>query len=285
MYDLNIKCLGTLETRYFILKQRQKELYINGTYGEVMGLKRELYKQGTLYARETDYNKVVNYDLFPYDQDTVDECLRIRSNRKGKVHRLKERLTYWAMNRGLTCRIYFVTFTLTNKVLETTTMDSRIQYIRRKLAQFALDYWGNLDYGVTTHREHYHFIVVTLPDTDIETELQNFPGRGFLNIKECMTRRDDIDKLSNYTDKLSLHALKLDTDRNIIAKRGSDFHRFDELKHYIRKHKDFWLQFPEHHKALREWLLLIDKDLWMTAIDHVGHLDYAWWFDIKPNFL
>lgn len=264
------------------MNDKQKELYLNGTYGKIMGKKRELYKQGKLY----DYEKATPYatpiklgEFSEFNPEDVSEALKMRENRKNKTHRLKERMTYWAMNRHYSVQIHFVTFTLTNKTLEATTQDTRIQSIRRLLSTFTLDYWGNVDYGKTTQREHYHFVVVTEKGVNVELELEKITEKGFICVEPVGDEYSDIGSLSNYTDKLSLHALKIDTERNIIAKRGTDFHQFDELKHYIRKHQAFWLAFPEHHEALKNWLSLIDYELWDIAADHQGHLDYQWWFE------
>ena len=97
----------------------------------------------------------------------------------------------------------FLTLTFSPKVLETTNEETRRQYVRRWLKEFAKDYVANIDYGGKRGREHYHAVVKCSPD-DVPSSWRG----GFMNAKAIRKDTGDIEAISKYIAKLTNHALK-----------------------------------------------------------------------------
>lgn len=95
----------------------------------------------------------------------------------------------------------FLTFTFTDKILDTTKVYTRRQKVRRFLSAYNCEYVANIDYGVKNEREHYHAI--------IQTDKVDFKkwSYGALNGKTIAKTSDSI-KLAKYIAKLTNHAIK-----------------------------------------------------------------------------
>lgn len=98
----------------------------------------------------------------------------------------------------------FLTLTFTDKVLETTSQETRKKYIKRFLHTISSNYVANIDFGKQNGREHYHAIV--------QTDRVDFTTwhYGAINGKKITFVENPI-KLAKYIVKLANHALKLTT--------------------------------------------------------------------------
>lgn len=124
----------------------------------------------------------------------------IRS-RQIKSKRLKDKITY-LVSQG---QAYFLTFTFTDEVLNSTSEATRRKYITRLLKEQSQHYVANIDFGKTTGREHYHAVLNAFITPDL------WPY-GF--IKSMIIGNDESTpvKLGKYITKLSNHALKDTTE-------------------------------------------------------------------------
>lgn len=98
----------------------------------------------------------------------------------------------------------FLTLTFTDKVLESTSKDTRKRYIKRFLHSISSNYVANIDFGKQNGREHYHAIV-QIDKVDFTTW-----HYGAINGKKIAFVENPI-ALAKYIVKLSNHALKLTT--------------------------------------------------------------------------
>lgn len=98
----------------------------------------------------------------------------------------------------------FLTLTFTDKVLETTSNETRKKYVKRFLHTISSNYVANIDFGKENGREHYHAIV-QIEKVDFTTWRY-----GAINGKKIVFVENPI-KLAKYIVKLANHALKLTT--------------------------------------------------------------------------
>lgn len=109
-------------------------------------------------------------------------------------------------------RLFFVTLTFRDEVLEKTSDRTRHRYVSKFLNDNTLDYVANVDYGSKTNREHYHAVVAL----DGEKTALEW-AYGFASYKPC--RMSTIKnakgncKIAKYLTKMSNHATKLTAGR------------------------------------------------------------------------
>ena len=266
----------------FILKDNQKELYNNGTYKAVMKEKNKLYREGKLWdeSKATKYGNVIDTQAFTCaNEEDVAECLKMRNNRRSRARKIRNRIVYWANLRNRSTKIDFLTFTFTDEVLKTTSKDTRVQYIRRTLGPLCEDYIGNVDYSPETGREHYHFLAITTPLVNLVKELEQLRDKlGRIHVEHVRNTADSLDKLSSYTDKMANHAVKTENNCNIIAKRNTDYHRFEELSKYLGPRKEWIHCFPEDEERAREYANLTDYPAWIKHNNLYGGLNFEYFY-------
>lgn len=103
----------------------------------------------------------------------------------------------------------FVTLTFTDKVLETTSAETRRRYVHYFLKSTGGRYVANLDFGSQNGREHYHGIIQI--DQINPTEWKY----GALNVKKIRPTSEPL-QLAKYISKLTNHAIKETTKRSAI---------------------------------------------------------------------
>lgn len=102
----------------------------------------------------------------------------------------------------------FLTLTFTNKVLNTTSKQTRRRYVARFLKSITNNYVANIDYGSKKGREHYHALV------QVERVDHTTWTYGAINFEVVSYESTDSrDKLSKYIAKLTNHAIKKTTNR------------------------------------------------------------------------
>lgn len=262
------------------MNDKQKVLYKNGTYKNVMQEKKKLYNEGKLYQNDNtlDYKKAIDLNAFTVaNEEEVRECLRMRDNRKSRMRPLRDRITYWRLWRDLTTEIYFITFTFTDETLQSTTSDTRKQYIRRVLSKFCEDYFGNIDYGKENGREHFHFIIVVKTGVNPLSELIKLKELGAVLVKKWRTTKhrseqDSLKATVNYTDKLAMHAVKDENNANIISMRGTDYHKFKALGNELQKVKGWVNSLPEYKNKAIQFAELTDHKWWIRYNSMYGNL-------------
>lgn len=145
-----------------------------------------------------------------YGFDLVQVCLALNASRRKRAQRCKAKIGD-AISTG-SC--YFLTLTFTDEVLSKTTQETRRRYVSRYLKSIAPVYVGNIDFGdkkknpESHEREHYHAVAVC----GVRPKKGGW-RYGFTKIKEVGDTEDDLTKVSKYTAKLSMHALKASTSK------------------------------------------------------------------------
>lgn len=135
-----------------------------------------------------------------------------------KLKRLYDRVLYMLK----TCNsCLFLTMTLTDKTIKTTSQKTRLRYIKNYLNEQATEYILNCDYGKANDREHYHAIIKPK-----YRKMVNYTAYKYGNIKA-----EIINKLPRFTranksleevaKSLTEHATKNTTkDTKIIYSRA-----------------------------------------------------------------
>lgn len=107
----------------------------------------------------------------------------------------------------------FITFTFNNDTLSKRNPDSRRQAVRRYLNSKTNLYVANIDFGAENGREHYHAVCDCNPGNTWDTEL----NYGFIKIEPVrIDETATTERLSRYVSKLSNHAIKETTKRNVL---------------------------------------------------------------------
>lgn len=142
-----------------------------------------------------------------------DEYEKILNARYHKCGRVKRRLIYLFIHFKY---IYFVTFTFNNHYIDKSTKTKR-NLIKSVLNSYDFSYILNIDYGSKNEREHYHCILATNEDIDVNEYIQlNYKGGFSLSIL-CKCGLDDFKRLYKYVNKLVNHCLKATTKKQRIV--------------------------------------------------------------------
>lgn len=135
------------------------------------------------------------------------ECERIFSSNAKKTQRLRARISSY-INDG---PCIFLTLTFTDKVLDSTSEDTRRTYVTRFLKEHTIKYVANIDYGKINQREHYHAVV----RTDVDFDYRWWPY-GAINFQRISHEDIDIKRISKYITKLTNHAVKSSNKRCVL---------------------------------------------------------------------
>lgn len=128
-----------------------------------------------------------------------------------KVNRIKKRLIYLLVRYKY---IWFCTFTFDNYYIEKSTRTKR-DLIKSVINTHDFKYILNIDYGKKTEREHYHCIIATNTQMDVNQYFQSFYPCFSLAIP-CKKGERDYVRLSKYINKLTNHCIKATTKRQRI---------------------------------------------------------------------
>lgn len=140
------------------------------------------------------------------NKELYAEACKAASSDFARNTRLKNRISDF-LDKG-TC--IFVTLTFTDKVLESTSADTRKQYVRKFLKGCSKYYLANIDFGDLHDREHYHGIVVC------ESVTMSDWKYGFIYCERIKTDSNRL-KLAKYVSKLANHAVKETCKRNHLV--------------------------------------------------------------------
>lgn len=133
---------------------------------------------------------------------------KILKARYQKVSRIKKRFMYLLTRYDY---IWLCTFTFSNDYINKTTRTKR-DLIKSVLDTHDFKYILNIDYGKQTEREHYHCVLATNWNMDVNQYFQShYPC--FSKSIICKKGRDDFESLSKYINKLTNHCIKATTKR------------------------------------------------------------------------
>lgn len=171
-----------------------------------------------------EYNKQKYYhfrNYIPFEENEQFE--KLLSARYMKVSRLKRRFIYLITK----CKnLYFVTFTFSDLYINKSDKTHK-RLIKNALSTFDINYKIilNADYGTKNERLHFHAIIGTESDANLDKHLKEFYP-CFTKTEKIKVSNDSIKKISKYINKLSNHAIKSSTLKSRIF---YNFKGFDDL--------------------------------------------------------
>ena len=155
---------------------------------------------------EADFNNY--YDFYKaFESDILfKEAQKINKASYNRRLRLAVRIKDILKNNDA----YFLTLTFTDKVLSSTSEETRRRYVSRFLKTISHSYVANIDYGKKNQREHYHAVVKfdTTPDMTVWNNKYGF------TCCEKVRKTSDNKQLAKYICKLTNHAIKETTRAN-----------------------------------------------------------------------
>lgn len=159
------------------------------------------YNQRKYFAFKNDLPFTLNLD---YE--------RVLKARYQKNSRIKKRLVYLLSRFE---NIWFITFTFNNNYINKSTRTKR-DLMKMVLNTHDFKYMLNIDYGKKNEREHYHCILATNLDIDVNQFIQFYYEGGFSLSIQCKKGLNDYKRLSKYLNKLTNHCIKATTKRQRI---------------------------------------------------------------------
>ena len=177
-----------------------------GLVSDVSKVQRTFFKSGyNIPLSRFDYTLTQAEAIYKDYHDTAlgsvlwHEANKVRTANQKRVQRLKHRIASY-IKQG---PCLFLTLTFTDEVLQSTTEDTRRQYVRRFLSKYG-DFVANIDYGEENGREHYHAVL----RTDKRVDYTDWQG-GNCDGKKIYNENDTA--LAKYICKLTNHAIKTTT--------------------------------------------------------------------------
>ena len=199
-YELKAKVLNNgmveaqrkLSLTYFKQYQEEVALYENG---EII----EQWKP--LNENEIQVYKMMA-NAFP---EEWKEAYRVNDASYHRTKRLKTKIK--AMITSGSC--IFLTLTFTDKVLDSTSQETRKRYIKRALKTMSDTYIANIDYGKKNEREHYHAIVLA---SKVSQDQWKYGNLDYERVR--VEQEDSPVKIAKYITKLTNHAIKETVKQN-----------------------------------------------------------------------
>lgn len=177
------------------------------------------------------YNKQRKYafnNQLPFERNIDYE--RILNSRSHKVLRIKKRLLYLVIRYKY---IWFCTFTINDKYINKSERTKR-DMVKSVLDTHDFKYILNVDFGKNgTKRQHYHCIVATNIDMDVNQFFQSKLNEDFgwtLSLR-CLVASSDLDRVSKYIDKLSNHCVKATTQQKRLVYNFKGYDKFCPSSH------------------------------------------------------
>lgn len=197
-----------------------------------------------------EYNKkryLAFKEQIPFEYDCQFE--KLLNARIQKVGRIKKRLLYLLIRYKY---IWFCTFTFSDKYINKSERTKR-DLIKSVLNTHDFKYILNIDYGKQTQRQHFHCILATDIDFDVNQYFQNFYDGGFSLSIQCKKGIDDLSRLTKYIDKLVNHCIKATTRRQRLV---YNFKGYDD---FCPDSRTKTIQFHFEYEIFKN-VILLDKD-------------------------
>lgn len=192
-----------------------------------------------LLSKVIDYNK---QRYFAYKNGVVldenKDFERILKARYQKCSRIKKRFVYLLTRFNY---IWFVTFTFDNYYINKSDRTKR-DLMKSVLNTHDFKYMLNIDYGKKNEREHYHCIIGTNIDFDVNQYIQSFYPCHCLAI-QCKKGKNDFKRLLKYINKLTNHCLKATTKNRRMLYNFKGYDLFDTKESTFFYHLDYELLF------------------------------------------
>ena len=196
-----------------------------------------------------DYNKQRYYAFKNQTEFIVNqEFEKILNARNHKVQRIKKRFLYLLYRYKF---IWFCTFTFSNDYINKSERTKR-DLIKKYINIPGFYYILNVDYGKSTERQHFHCILATNIDVNLDQFLQsNYPCHSYSLL--CNTSLQDFVKVSKYINKLVNHCLKASTNKQRLV---YNFKGYDD---FCPNNRDITIQYHLEYDYLFNCVPLLDK--------------------------
>lgn len=172
-----------------------------------------------------DYNEKLLTDLIEYNKKRFlafkeqrpfvydHNFEKLLNARIQKVGRIKKRLLYLLIRYKY---IWFCTFTFDNNYINKCERTKR-DLIKSVLNTHDFKYILNIDYGKNTQRQHFHCILASDINMDVNQYFQNYYNGGYSLSIQCKKGLEDLTRLTKYIDKLVNHCIKATTRRQRLV--------------------------------------------------------------------
>lgn len=189
---------------------------VMNTFPDLISLQKEVSKAYYMHdypgARKIPCNFTCFEDARDYDIEMSDMIPDIWNEVK-KINRAdyerKKHLQKKIAEMLQAGECLFVTFTFNNGTLCETKASSRRKFVQRYLANYSNNYVANIDFGKKGNREHYHAVIQTNYIDPLAWKYGN------LDV-ERVHKTHSEERLAKYIAKLTYHAIKETTKRNVM---------------------------------------------------------------------
>lgn len=186
-----------------------------------------------------------NHQSFAYNHDFE----KMLNSRIQKVGRIKKRLLYLLVRYKY---IWFCTFTFNDNYINKCERTKR-DVIKSVLNTHDFKYILNIDYGKQNHRQHFHCVLATDIDFDVNQYFQNFYNAGFSLSIQCKNGIDDFNRIAKYIDKLVHHCIKATTKKQRLV------YNFKGYDNFCPDSRTKTIQYHLEYEVLQN-VILLDKD-------------------------
>ena len=197
-----------------------------------------------------EYNKKRYFafkEQIPFEYNPTFE--KLLNARIQKVGRIKKRLLYLLLRYKY---IWFCTFTFSDKYINKSERTKR-DLIKSVLNTHDFKYILNIDYGKQTQRQHFHCILATDIDMDVNQYFQNFYDGGYSLSIQCKKGLEDLTRLTKYIDKLVNHCIKATTRRQRLV------YNFKGYDSFCPDSRTKTIQYNFEYEVFKN-VILLDKD-------------------------
>ena len=156
------------------------------------------------YSLDEQYFDLLN----EYDYNDIKEARKINKASYQRIRRLKDRISQYIQEKPC----IWATLTFTEDVLNTTSADTRRQYVRRFLKKHCDTYIANIDFGDEKEREHYHALMVV---DKMKPGSWSFGWDKYKRVR--VNQKSSPIRISKYISKLTNHAIKESTKQCFIV--------------------------------------------------------------------
>lgn len=182
-----------------------------------------------------EYNKKRKFDKdLELNEKKYHSIVNARYN---KCSRIKRRLAYLLNHRQY---IWFITFTFDDEYIDKCDRTKK-DLIKSCLNTSDFMYILNVDYGSKKEREHYHCILGTNLNFDLDSILKScYPC--FVYAELCRTSDNDLKRLTKYINKLANHCIKDSTkNKRIYFSFKLPYYKQDAYTQRIRYYRELAL--------------------------------------------
>lgn len=179
-----------------------------------------------IFYNRAKYRAFKNNTPFTINKDFE----RLLNSRYQKISRIKRRFLYLIIRYKY---IWFCTFSINPKMYSKSERTRR-NFLKKYLYSHDFKIILNTDWGKKgTERMHYHVILATNIDMDVNQYFQTYFNEDFGWTKSllCLKGNDDFKRLSKYINKLANHCVKASTQNRRMLYNFKGYDLFVKNSH------------------------------------------------------